>query len=345
MTRSLSTYQHRLSSVSMQLICRLNRLATGAILLVATSFLPSPAEAQFDLSEIGYDGFAEAVDDVMVAAFESGRVESVLVKVGDHVKAGQVLAILEQGPQRINVESAEIVAAMRGPLKVAAAERRLHEMRVKQLQDLAGKGNARPEEVERAETEMEMAIARYLNATEEVAQREVELKNAQEQLRRRQVVSPVDGVVAKIFLDPGEFVLPSELTVARVINASKLKAVFNVPAIEAIRLSVGHVVRVEFASVSRSAEGVIETIAPMIDADSGTVAVTVIVDNSSKLWTPGDRCLMDPSIRPKPRRASSIFPNLPAAKPTVIVSDNSVTITDLPTRNASLYPNNDSNRQ
>lgn len=329
----------------MRSLRRTFRLATAAIVLWGASFPTLPAGAQFDLSEIGYDGFAEAVDDVMVAAFESGRVESVLVKVGDQVKAGQVLAILEQSPQRINVQSAEIAAAMRGQLKVAEAERRLHEMRLKQLRELAGNGNARPEEVDRADAELQMAIAKYLNATEEVAHREVELKNAQEQLRRRQVISPIDGVVAKISLDPGEYVLPSELTVARVINPSKLKAVFNVPAAEAIRLTSGHVVRVEFASVSRSAEGVIETIAPMIDADSGTVAITVIVDNSSKLWTPGDRCLMDPSIRPKPRRASSILPNQLPTSPMIIVSGDSVTITDLPTRNASLYPSEERNRQ
>jgi RND family efflux transporter MFP subunit len=321
---------------------------------------PEKTFGQFDLSEIGYDGFAEAIDDIMVSAFESGRVESVLVKVGDRVKAGQVLATLEQTAQHIAVESAATVAAMRGSLDLAAADLALHELRLKQLKKLASEKNARPEEVDRAEAELQMSSARFLNAKEEVAQREVELKHATEQLRRRQVISPIDGVVAKVFVDIGEYVLPSDLTVVRVINSSALKAVFNVPATEATRMSVGQVVRVEFTSMARSAEGEIHTIAPLIDADSSTIPVTVRIDNTSQRWMAGDRCLMDPVVRPKPNRTSLLMPdsrdgtardhrNGNQSQPSkervsILVSAESVRITDLPNRNSTEKPNDEKSR-
>ncbi len=333
-------------------------IALAIITTIATS--TPPAFGQFDLSEIGYDGFSEAIDDIMVAAFESGRVESVSVKVGDRVKAGQVLATLDQKPQRIALESAEMVAAMRGGLDLACAGRALHEVRFKQLKKLASEKNARPEEVDRAEAELQMSFARFLNAKEEVAQREVELKNAAEQLRRRQVVSPVDGIVAKVFVDIGEYVLPSDLTVVRVINTSSLKAVFNVPAAEAMRMSTGQVVRVEFTSIARSAEGTVYTIAPLIDADSGTIPVTVRIDNSNQRWMAGDRCLLDPVIRPKPNRTSAIMPEdrnvasrdraagvrsqVSSYGATIIMSDGIVRITDLQNRNAAKSPDDELSR-
>lgn len=339
---------------------RLRRCAIAAAIVVTTTASPAPTHGQFDLSDIGYDGFSEAIDDILVAAFESGRLETVLVKVGDRVKAGQVVAILDQKPQRIAVESAETIAAMRGGLNLATADRDLHEVRFKQLKKLASEGNARPEEVDRAEAELRMSSARLLNANEEVAQRQVELNHAAEQLRRRQVISPVDGIVAKVFVDIGEFVPPSDLTVLRVIDTSGLKAVFNIPAAEAVRLSVGQAVRVEFTSIARSAEGTVDTIAPMIDADSGTISVTVRIANSSQRWMAGDRCLMDPAIRPKPNRTSALMPEKTEfiasdlaidgkspdsrSRVSIFVSGDAVRITDLPNRRAGLSPSDQKNR-
>jgi RND family efflux transporter MFP subunit len=357
MTRLLSTRNCDLNWAAHRIVGAFKRVrhtvVASAVIAVAT-LSPAATLGQFDLSEIGYDGFAEASDDIMVSAFESGRVESVAVKVGDRVKAGQVLATLEHAAQRIAVEAAETVATMRGGIDLATADQALHEMRFNQLKALASKGNARSEEVDRAKAELEMSVARFLNAKEEIAQREVDLKLAREQLRRRQVISPVDGVVAKIFVESGEYVLPSDLTVVRVINTSGLKAVFNVPAAEAIRMSIGQVVRVEFTSIARSAEGTVDTISPLIDADSGTIPVTVRIDNSSQRWMAGDRCLMDPAVRPKPNRTSVITPatidvatedQKLAAKPggrpdrvAVIVMADSVRITDLPLRSSTDSP-------
>lgn len=345
---------------SIHMLKRIRHAVKTSLIIAAFSVSSTPSFGQFDLSEIGYDGFAHAVDDIMVAAFESGRVESVSVKVGDRVKAGQVLATLDQAAQRIAVESAETIAAMRGGLDLAAADKNLHEMRFNQLKALASEKNARPEEVDRAAAEFEMSVARFLNAKEELAQHEVELKHAQEQLRRRQVISPVDGVVAKIFIDIGEYVLPSDLTVVRVINTTELKAVFNVPAAEAVRMSIGQVVRVEFTTIARSAEGIVDTVSPLIDADSGTISVTVRIDNSSQRWMAGDRCLMDPAVRPKPNRTSSIplksndastlnnafsAPNQSSTdKLAIIISAGSVRITDLPPQTDTLAPVDSKNR-
>lgn len=346
---------------------RIGRTAITLTIVAAVAMSPTRTLGQFDLSEIGYDGFAEAVDDIMVSAYESGRVDAVMVKVGDRVKAGQVIAMLDQTPQRIAVEAAETVAGMRGGLDLATADQALHDLRFRQLKVLAANGNARPEEVDRAAAEFEMSAARFVNAKEEVARREFELKQAQEQFRRRQVISPVDGVVAKLLVDIGEYVLPSDLTVVRIINTSELKAVFNVPAAEAVRMSIGQAVRVEFTGIARSAEGAIDTISPMIDADSGTISIAVRIDNSSQRWMAGDRCLLDVVSRPKPNRTSAVVPEIsvveklspsidvrPQAtndtvsaskdKVSVVVSGGSVRITDLPTRSAAISSGDETNR-
>lgn len=251
------------------------------------------AQSRFDLSELGFDGFAEAADDVMVAAFEAGRVESLAVKVGDRVKVGQVIAVLDDDVQRLAVDAARGLASMRGTLNLTTAELTLHQLRYDQLTRLSENGNARPEEVARSKAEWEMATARHLAAQEEVKQRELELARAEQQWRRRQVISTVDGVVAKTFVEVGEYVLPSDLTVARVINTSSLKVVFNLPAAQAERMTLGESLSLTFTSSSRQTTGITELIAPLIDGESGTIAVTLRVENHQGHFAAGDRCALD----------------------------------------------------
>jgi multidrug efflux pump subunit AcrA (membrane-fusion protein) len=51
---------------------------------------PRTAQGLGEVEEYGYDGFLEPAEDVLVSAVEIGRLESVKVKVGDRVEAGQV---------------------------------------------------------------------------------------------------------------------------------------------------------------------------------------------------------------------------------------------------------------
>jgi len=274
---------------------RINAMAVWLLMFsgIVMIYIPGNVIAQSGIDDLGFDGFAAAADDVMVSAYEAGRLESLLVKVGDHVTAGQIVATLDDQAQVLGEESAATLAGMRGAVNAAEADKTLHEQRYKQLSDLSARGAARPEEVARAEVEYQMAVARWLSAREELAHREIEWRRSVDQLRRRRVVSPISGVVVKTFIEPGEFVLPSDLTVIQVINQGSLIPQFNVPAKEAICLRIGQRVKVEFISLESTTFGVVETISPMIDGESGTIPVRVRIDNADGKFLAGDRCLME----------------------------------------------------
>jgi RND family efflux transporter MFP subunit len=288
------------------------------------------AWSQIDLSEMGFDGFASAADDILVSAYESGRLETLLVGVGDQVTAGQVVATLDDRQQVLAASSAEVLAKMRGAMEAAAADKLMNETRLGQIRSLAAKGLARPEELTRAEVEFEMAKARWLAAKEEITHREIEWSRATEQVRRRQVTTPISGVIAKTFVNPGEFVSPSDLTVVQVINQETLVALFNVPSPDAAKMRLGQEMKVDFISSSASTIGKIETMAPMIDGESGTVAVSVRIDNPEGRWMAGDRCLLEPPTSPGPStppnrsskvgQAGDLFPQA-FQYPTTTVSD------------------------
>lgn len=242
--------------------------------------------------EYAYDGFMEPAEDVMVSAVEIGRLESVHVEVGDRVVVGQELATLENSLQVISLEIARQQTLMKGELEAALAEHGLHAGRTEQLRALAAMGTARPDELARAEADLLIAQARVLAAREEQQNRILECKRQEIQLERRRIVSPLAGLVARVMRRPGEYISPGDAAIVRVIAKDSLIAVFNLPASDALHLRIGQVVPLRPRTVPRVVEGVVESIAPAIDGESGTVAIRLRIENPDETLFPGDRCVM-----------------------------------------------------
>jgi RND family efflux transporter MFP subunit len=181
---------------------------------------------------------------------------------------------------------------MRGEQEAAIAERAMQLNRTAQLRALLQQGTARPDELTRAETDLMISEARVLVAQEEQLNRELEYKRQAIQLERRRVVSPIKGIIARVMRQPGEYISPGESAIVRVISKDSLVAVFNLPASDATQLRVGQKVPLRPRTVPRAVEGLVESIAPAIDGESGTVAIRIRIDNQDEILFPGDRCVM-----------------------------------------------------
>ncbi len=264
---------------------------SASLVAWATQTMPLQAQELAD-DDYSYDGFLEPAEDVLVAAIEIGRLEQLNVAIGDRVEKGQELARLEDSMQVVSLEAAKQLASMRGELEAATAECTAQQKRAEQLRILASTGSARPDELTRAETDLMIATARLLIAQEQQLGRQLEVQRQEVQLERRRVLSPLSGVVARITRHPGEYVSPGDASIVRVISKESLIAVFNLPASDAIRLRVSQKVIVRPRTIPREAQGTVESIAPSIDGESGTIAVRVRIQNIGESMLPGDRCLM-----------------------------------------------------
>jgi len=281
--------------------------------LMMTTLLASWSQAQQTSSAPIYDGFTEAKYKILVAANEIGLVESIFVEVGDQVKAGQVIAQLEDSLQKSAVHIALTTAKMRGEIEMAKAEVALRRTRTELLRELAKNEMARPDELARAESELEIAVARETNAMEQQHLRELELGRAELQLARRRVISPMDAVVSQVFRFPGEYLTPSDPAVIELLVIDELIAVFNIPAEEVSQLRVGSAVSVSLRSLARIIQAKVTTIAPEIEGESGTVQVRIVLDNANHELLAGDRCTLqrrsDDSPSPPQRQAASSGPS------------------------------------
>ncbi len=236
--------------------------------------------------------FAEPYRTIQVATADMTLIREVLVREGDAVEAGQPLVKLDDELVKAALEIAKQNLASRGVLNSAEAELRLHSSRAEKFETLVRGGNARPEELEKAQMEKAVSAARVQSAQETLAVRKLELERTQLELERKTVRSPLKGVVTKLHREVGEFVSPTDPVVVTVVQLDPLLATFSLKPAQAGQLQAGRPVQVQFAAAESSVNAEVELVAPVTDARSGTVRVKVRIPNPNGDCRSGDRCTL-----------------------------------------------------
>ena len=263
-----------------------HRRLTISLALLAVCSLPATGPA----AEV--EGFTEPLRNIMVAAHEPGTILKADAIEGQHVQKGQVLAELDQSVLSASLVIAKAQMEARGVLMSAEAEWRLKSDRLQKLQALRGDDHASQEEVERAAAEAAIAAARIRTSKEALQVRELEFERIKAQIELRLVRSPIDGVITEIYKDVGEYVAPTDPIVLNVVQLDQLLAVFSVPSHLALGLKPKQSARVRIAKSKTAANGTIEFISPVTNAQSGTVKIKVRIPNVEGLYRSGEKCTL-----------------------------------------------------
>ena len=197
-------------------------------------------------------------DQVDIAAKYAGRVKEVLVKEGDLVEPGQVLARMDTAELEASLEKARAETA-RAVADVAQAEAtilqrrselRLAEVELKRTLTLVEKGHVSKETRDQRQSQRDVAEA-LLNASRAsftAAQRAVEAKRAevhriQTQIDDSVLPAPVVGRVLYRLAEPGE-VLAAGGKVLTLINLMEIYMEIFLPSGQAHRVAVGSAGRI-----------------------------------------------------------------------------------------------------
>ncbi|MGI5860625.1 MAG: efflux RND transporter periplasmic adaptor subunit [Myxococcales bacterium] len=244
-----------------------------------------------------YPGELDA-DAADISAFYPGRLVAVHVRVGDTVRAGQVLAELDPVDAREQIAEAEAQVAAR------AAE----EQRARVEHDLAAEEAARlePLAAKRLVSDQELAqqrakVAALAAAADAAAASGAEARARVRLLDKRSVESkvraPFAGRIADRYVDPGAIVQAGARLV-RLVATSPLRVRFQVPEMDIGGLEVSATVRV-FAGAAaghtqgaalESGEGLpakITGIAGEVSREQRIVTVEALVESPPPSWLPG----------------------------------------------------------
>lgn len=200
---------------------------------------------------------------VAVASPVSGVVSRIYFDRGDVIKVGDKLFELESG-----VEQANLVQAR--------ARLTLVEGKYARNQALVREGILSEQEAHELEAEYELARA----ARDE----------AQAVLARRTVLSPIQGVVVKRLLSPGE--QTSGSPVLRLVTLNPLHADITLRASAYGKLKPGMSLRVSAGDGLPALNGKVRQVDPVIDAASGTYSVSVELANPGRRVPAGLTCTL-----------------------------------------------------
>jgi len=242
-------------------------------LALAVVLLASAAMAQERIEAI-----TRPSEDVILAFVRPGRVAKVHVKEGDEVKVGQELMRLDDEAEVAKLQ--QLKAQAEDSTRVRAAEAELDQRRVdlKKTRWAFDRGAATELEVEHAKldvtiSELRLQLSQFQQKQDQRAYQEAEI-----QLSRMRLKSPIDGRVERLLVEPGESADALE-KIAQVVKINPLW--IDVPVLlgQARRLRKDGKAVAEFESedVSKplAVGGKIIHIAAVADAASGTLTVRV----------------------------------------------------------------------
>lgn len=233
-------------------------------------------------SEAGIAAITNPSADVTLSFVQPGRIAKVLVKEGDAVKAGQVLAQQDDVVDRARLSQLE--ADSKNMTNIEAAKVSLAQKKVDlQKRETAAARNAATElEVEHAKLDVKIAELSLALALFEHEQAVRKYEQAKLQIDNMSLESPIDGSVEKVEVETGESINALE-RVVRVVQIDPLWIDVPVPLSDAFALTCDDAVEVTFRGLNKtSVKGKIVFIAAVADAGSGTLRVRIEVPNKAK---------------------------------------------------------------
>lgn len=228
------------------------------------------------------EGFTTPFKTIHIATAETGVIRQMHVSRGDTVKAGKIVAQLDDRVHAAQLAIAEKSMQFSGRLRAAKSELGIRRRRLQTLQGLIERGTARPEELERAKADAEIAEAQLRSLEEDRTLKQLEHQRAKRQLELRSITAPVDGVVLECRKNVGEFVGPNDPHLLTIVQLNPLLAVFAVPSQAARNLRVDDAAEVHLPDSGERVVGAIESISPIVDGKSGTIRVEVRLENDDR---------------------------------------------------------------
>ena len=272
--------------------------------LASTPVAVSVVQRTNIVAEVMGTGTLEARIKTTISPRIQERLAEVLVDQGNYVTAGQLLARLDDGELKRQVEVTDAALAS---AKATADRVRVDEARAQAVEQQAQQDHKRvsglvtakvssPAEMDKAieqlhvaESDLLRARAATVEAQQQVNLAEKNLAYQQERLTFTRILSPYDGLVTRRDRDPGGVVVPGS-SILQLISTNELWVSAWVDETAATGLAIGQKVRVAFRSdQAKSYPGEVARLGRETDRETREFLVDVRVKELPPNWTIGQR--------------------------------------------------------
>jgi RND family efflux transporter MFP subunit len=254
------------------------------------------------VNSLTLSGAFRPYQQVDVHAKVAGFIRKIYVDVGDHVKGGQVLAILEVPELSAQVAGAKADirryedAVRRSQSEIERAES-THTAYHSAYSRLKQASESRPGLI--AEQELDDSMAKDKETAAQIESARAALAESQSQLVAARadldrlsaleayshITAPFAGVVTKRYADTGALIQAGtssstqSMPVVQLAEWTKLRLVVPVPESAVPQIHLGSVVQVRVGALNRTFEGRVARFADALDSQTRTMPTEIDVDN------------------------------------------------------------------
>lgn len=198
---------------------------------------------------VAASGKVQPIISVDIAANVSGKILKIMAEEGDKVKEGQVLVYLDNGRYVAAVN--QRMAALRSSKAQEALEKanlKVINSATKRQNELYKKGLISESDLEGAEGNYEVGVARLNSAKESVSQAEAFLDQANDDLSKTKLYTSLSGIVVKINKEVGEIALGSQFQediIMTIADLTEMEVLVEVDENDVVLLEIGDTTAIE----------------------------------------------------------------------------------------------------
>jgi RND family efflux transporter MFP subunit len=262
-----------------------------------------------DKMSVEWPGTTDAFEAANIFARASGYIDKRNVDIGDHVKAGQLLAQVTAPELDHQIAQAEAtLAQMQAAFRQAQANKDLAQVTWGRDSKLVQEGW-----VTKQQGDTDRLTLQAQEGALDVAQANIKAEQAQLSVLRQQkayqsVVAPFDGVITQRNIDIGSLVqadATSGTFMFTIMHSDVIRIQLYVPQDEAFGLGPGVAAVVRVPEIpGRSFPGTVTLIATALQPGTRTLLTEIDVPNPDQTLTPGIYCTVELQI---PRKTPSLI--------------------------------------
>jgi RND family efflux transporter MFP subunit len=229
-------------------------------------------------------GTVHARQTAVVSAQVVGRIQQVLVREGDSVRAGQTLVVIDGAGLRASVDQAQAgVKAAQSEQAAAQTDAKLAASTLDRYRQLEAEKSVSPQEMDEIAQRAAAASARLEAVRAQTDAARSQESGAHTMLGYTRLGAPFAGIVTARMADPGTLASPGvPLLQVDQAGALQLQATVNESAIATVRKGMKVQVAIDGAS-SADITGTVAEIDPAADPASHSFTVKIDLPSSSRL--------------------------------------------------------------
>ena len=214
-------------------------------------FITSKAVRGEIVKSIESNGEIYATELIDVGAQVGGQIKKLYVKLGDVVKAGDMIAEIDSATQQNNVDTKKAqLGIYEAKLNSAKVALEISKTKFKREQELFAKNATSKEEFENAKNTLAANEALLKEIEAQVAQAKISLNTAQIDLGYTKIIAPKGGVVVSVQVEEGQTVNSNQTTptIVNIADLSKVQLKMEIAEGDITKIKVGS--KVEYSILS-----------------------------------------------------------------------------------------------